>query len=70
MPSPAASAEPTASGSLPLMTSPKFGTATVRPSVRMTVASPPMPSVQPIAFGIFRDGSLTSSAMSPHASKP
>ena len=54
----------------PLMTAPRSGTARIRAKTRKIVTAPPTASVQIMARGTLRDGSWTSSAMSPQASKP
>src|ERR1700694_2675239 len=54
----------------PLITSPKLGTARMYESVMKNAVAAPTSSVIIMARGIFRLGSLTSSATSPQASKP
>ena len=60
----------TGSASAPLVTAVMLGTDSVSASTRSADTAPPTPSVMSIARGIRRDGSLTSSATSPQASKP
>ena len=60
----------TGSASLPLVTSVMLGTESVSASTSSAETAPPTPSVMSIARGMRRDGFLTSSATSPHASKP
>src|SRR5919198_5474152 len=55
---------------LPLITSAKLGTASTYDSVMKKAVTPPTIRVNCIARGILREGSTTSSATSPQASKP
>ena len=55
---------------LPLITSPKLGTARTYETVMKNAVTPPTANVSCIARGMRRDGLTTSSATSPHASNP